>query len=99
MKKKIGITCFALTILLSPNQVFAELKLDTKSYDYGFYIGSLSESCILQEFGDINAKVLRETYESILSNLKEEDKEVQREVLKFSKNKEFPCKDFSPYNY
>ena len=99
MNKKIGITCFALTILLSPNQVFAELKLDPKSYDYGFYIGSLSESCILYEFGDINAKVLRETYESILSNLKEEDKEVQREVLRYSKNKEFYCKDFFPYNY
>ena len=99
MKKKIGITCFALTILLSPNQLFAELKLDTKSYDYGFYIGSLSESCILYKFGDISSKVLRETYKSILSNLKKADKEVQREVLKFSKNKEFPCKDFSPYNY
>ena len=99
MRKKIGITFFALTILLSPNQVFAELNLDIKSYDYGFYVGSLSESCILYEFGDISAKVLRETYESILSNLKKADKEVQREVLKLSKNKEFPCKDFFPYSY
>ena len=44
MKKKIGITFFALTFLSIPNQVFAGLKLDHKSYDYGFLIGSLSES-------------------------------------------------------
>ncbi len=99
MKKEIGIICFALTFLLIPNQVFAQLKLDSKSYDYGFYIGSLSESCILYKFGDISSKVLRETYKSILSNLQKEDKEVQKEVLKFSENKEFPCKDFFPYNY
>ena len=99
MKKKIGIIFFALTILSIPNKIFAGFILDSKSYDYGFYMGSLSESCILYKFGDISAKVLRETYKSILSNLKKADKEVQREVLKFSKNKEFPCKDFSPYNY
>lgn len=99
MKKKIGITFFALTILSIPNQLFAELKLDSKSYNYGFYIGSLSESCILYEFGDISAKVLRETYESIFSNIKDEDREVQKEILKFSKNKEFNCKDFVPFYY
>ena len=99
MKKKIGITCFALTILLSPNQVFAELKLDRKSYDYGFLIGSLSESCILYKYGSINEKVLRKNYESIFINVKEEDKEVQNAVLNFSNKKEFPCKDFVPYKY
>ena len=99
MKKRIGITFFALTILSIPNQVFAEFKLDSKSYDYGFYIGSLSESCILYKFGDIRAEVLRETYKSIFSTLKEQDKEVQKEVLIYSKNKSFPCKDFVPYNY
>ena len=99
IKKNIGITLFALTISSIPNQVFAELKIDSKSYDYGFYMGSLSESCILYKYGDISAKVLRETYESIFINVKEEDKEVQKEVLKIAKNKEFPCKDFIPYNY
>ena len=59
MKKEIGVTLVALTILLIPNRVFAELKLDRKSYDYGFLIGSLSESCILYKYGNINAKVLK----------------------------------------
>ena len=99
MKKKIGITFFALTFLSIPNQVIAGLKLDHKSYDYGFLIGSLSESCILYKYGKINAKVLRENYESIFINVKEADKEVQKEVLKFSNSKVFPCKDFIPYNY
>ena len=99
MKIKIGITLFSFAILAIPNQVFAELNLDNKSYNYGFYIGSLSESCILYKYRDISAKILRETYESIFSTLKEEDKEVQKEVLKFSKNKEFPCKEFVPYDY
>ena len=99
MKQKIGKTLFALTILLIPNQVFAELKLDLKSYNYGFLIGSLSETCILYKFGKINAKVLRKNYESIFINVKEADKEVQKEVLKYSNNKEFPCRDFVPYDY
>tara|TARA_B100000073_G_scaffold181447_1_gene150051 strand:- start:280 stop:579 length:300 start_codon:yes stop_codon:yes gene_type:complete len=99
MKNKIGITFIALTILSIPNQVFAELEFDSKSYHYGFFAGSLSESCILYKYGDITAKVLRETYESIFSSLKEEDNEVQKEVLRFSKNKKFPCKDFIPYSY
>ena len=99
MKKEIGVTLVALTILSIPNRVFAELKLDRKSYDYGFLIGSLSESCILYKYGSINEKVLRKNYESIFINVKEADKEVQKEVLKFSKSKVFPCKDFIPYNY
>ena len=99
MKKKIGIIFFALTILSIPNKIFAEFILDSKSFDYGFYIGSLSESCILYEFGDISAKVLRETYESIFSNVKEEDKEIQKGILEFSRDKEFYCKDFVPFNY
>ena len=99
MQKKIGITLFALTILSIPNQVFAELKLDRKSYNYGFLIGSLSESCILYKYGNINAKVLRKNYESIFINVKEADKEVQNEVFNYSNNQEFPCKDFVPNNY
>jgi len=99
MQKKIGITLFALTILSISNQVFAELKLDRKSYNYGFLIGSLSESCLLYKFGNINANVLRKNYESIFFNVKEADKEVQNEVLNFSKNKEFPCRDYVPHNY
>ena len=99
MKNKTGITFFALIILSIPNQLFAGLQFDSKSYNYGFFVGSLSESCILYKYGDITPKVLRATYESVFSSLKEEDKEVQKEVLKFSKNKEFPCKDFIPYNY
>ena len=99
MKKKIAKTLFALTFISITNQVFAELKLDRKSYDYGFLIGSLSESCLLYKFGNINANVLRKNYESIFFNVKEADKEVQKEVLKFSNSKVFPCKDFIPYNY
>ena len=99
MKKKIAKTLFALTFISITNQVFAEFKLDSKSYDYGFYMGSLSESCILYRFGDISAKVLRETYESIFSNVKEEDKELQKGILEFSRDKEFYCKDFVPFNY
>ena len=99
MKNKISITLLALIFLSIPNKVFAELEFDSKSYYIGFFVGSLSESCILYKYEDITAKVLRETYESIFSSLKEEDKEVQKEVLKFSKNKEFHCKDFVPYNY
>ena len=80
-------------------QINFQYKNHNYSYNYGFYIGSLSESCILYKYRDISAKILRETYESIFSTLKEEDKEVQKEVLKFSKNKEFPCKEFVPYDY
>ena len=32
-------------------------------------------------------------------NLKDQDKEVQNAVLNFSNKKEFPCKDYVPYNY
>ena len=99
MKMKISIAIFALSTLSIPNQVFAELKLDRKSYDYGFLIGSLSESCILYKYGNINAKVLRENFESIFINVKEADKDVQKEVIKFSNSKLFPCKDFVPYDY
>jgi len=99
MKMKISIVIFALSILSIPNQVFAELKLDRKSYNYGFLIGSLSESCILYKYGNINAKVLRKNFESIFINVKEADKEVQKEVIKFSNSKLFPCKDFVPYDY
>ena len=99
MQKKISITLFALTILSIPNQVFAELKLDRKSYYYGFFIGSLSESCLLHKYEKINTEVLKINFESIFSNLKEQDKEVQNAVLIFTNKKEFPCKDFVPYNY
>ena len=100
MKNNIGISFFSLIILSIPNQIFAELILDRKSYDYGFFIGSLSESCILYKYGDISSKILRETYESIFfNNLKDQDREVQIEVLKYARNKEFPCKDFVPYDY
>ena len=99
MKKKIAKTLFALTFISITNQVFAEFKLDSKSYDYGFYMGSLSESCILYRFGDISAKVLRETYESIFINVKKQDKEVQKRISTTVNNKEFPCKEFIPYNY
>ena len=99
MQKKIGITLFALTILSLPNQVFAGLKLDLKSYYYGFLIGSLSESCLFYENGIINAKVLRKNYESIFINVTERDKEVQNAIINFSNDEEFPCKDFVPYKY
>ena len=96
MKKEIGVILVSLTILSIPNRVFAELKFNRKSYYYGFLIGSLSESCILYKYGNINAKVLRENYESIFINVKEANKEVQKEVLKFCNSKAFPCKDFIP---
>ena len=99
MQKKIGITLFVLTILSITNQVFAELKVDRKSYYYGFLVGSLSESCVLYKFGTINAEALRKNYESIFINVKEEDKEVQNAILNFRNKKEFPCKDFVPYDY
>jgi len=99
MKKKFGVTFFVIGILSIPNQLFAEFKLDNKSFDYGFFIGSLSETCILYDFGDISATVLEETYKSIFSSLKNEDKEVEKKVFRFANSKEFPCKDFVPSNY
>ena len=46
----------------------------------------------------LNKDFLNEVTEYI-SSIKEEDNEVQREVLKYIKNKEFYCKDFVPFNY
>ncbi len=98
MEKRIGITLFVVSILSMPSQVFAEFKLDSKSYDYGFYIGSLSETCILHQFGKLSEKDLRQTYKSIFSSLRKEDKKVKDRVFQFANNKEFLCKDFVPFN-
>ena len=69
MKNKIGITFFALSIFSMPSQVFAEFKIDNKSYYYGFFVGSLSETCILYKYSNlISEKDLRETYQSIFSS-------------------------------
>ncbi len=99
MKKKIGITLFALSIFSMPSQVFAEFKLDNKSYHYGFFIGSLSETCILYQFGNLSGEDLRETYQSIFSSLRKRDKKVENRVFKFANDKKFYCKDFVPLNY
>ena len=99
MKKRIGIILFLTSILSIPNQVFAELEWDKKSYTYGFFIGSMSETCLLYKYGGISAEVLKGTYESIYRSLRKQDEKVQKAVLKYVNTKKFLCKDFLPSNY